>query len=213
MGVLICTIIATSVLYLFMPGKPSSFAKTHDWDQLSWGGIVNTSTFPNHTSNKANWTDYYAKDSEVVVDGGGDLKLDYATGSWTETSSGDFGEGAVDRTTVSGTGDGANVELDPLLLRPSFDCASGTNHDGANWIPSNGEEIYGKHYNIGTFTVATGTTVYVKAYSGGSYGTLEIKADTINIVGTLNGDGRGYLGGVGGAGWRRPVRSQAFPLK
>ena len=29
-GILICTIITTSVLYLFLPGKPSSFAKTYN---------------------------------------------------------------------------------------------------------------------------------------------------------------------------------------
>jgi len=198
-GILICTIIATSVLYFMMPGKPSSQAATYNWVQTDWSGSANTSTFPNHNDNKTNWTDYYAKDSQVVVDGSGDLKLDYATGSWTETSDVDFGAGSGSNSAVivNGTGDSASVKLDTSLLRLSFDCTGGTDHNGANWTPANGEEIYGKHCNIGTFTVATGTTVYVKAYSGGSYGTLEIEADKINIVGTLNGNGRGYPGGDG----------------
>ncbi|MCK4733898.1 MAG: DUF3344 domain-containing protein, partial [Methanophagales archaeon] len=76
---------------------------------------------------------------------------------------------------------------------------TGTDHNGASWTPANGAEISGVHYNIGTFTVAAGTTVYVAPYATetGLDGSLEIHAGTINILGELNGTGKGYPGGAG----------------
>ncbi|MBL7104405.1 MAG: T9SS type A sorting domain-containing protein [Bacteroidales bacterium] len=74
---------------------------------------------------------------------------------------------------------------------------TGTDHNGANWTPVNGSVISGNHYNIGTFTITAGYTVYITAYSGGSNGWLEVHANTININGTLNGNSRGYPGGAG----------------
>ncbi|MBI5148023.1 MAG: hypothetical protein HZA37_02625 [Parcubacteria group bacterium] len=76
----------------------------------------------------------------------------------------------------------------------------GGDHGGANWTPSNGTYIAGVHTNIGTFTVSSGSTVYVQPYNGTNYGKLEVSATTITISGTLNATGAGYGGGGGGGG-------------
>lgn len=68
----------------------------------------------------------------------------------------------------------------------------GGDHEGANWTPADTLVIAGTHYNIGTFTVTTGYTVYANP--------LQIYADEIDIVGTLNGDGRGSYGGASRSG-------------
>ncbi|NOZ00384.1 MAG: fibronectin type III domain-containing protein, partial [Deltaproteobacteria bacterium] len=80
--------------------------------------------------------------------------------------------------------------------------AGGTDHDGADWTPSNGEEIGGIHKNIGTFMVSKGTTVFVAGYNGASGGRLEIYAKDILIEGTLSAEGKGFGagGGAGGGG-------------
>ena len=82
-----------------------------------------------------------------------------------------------------------------LLAAP----AMAGDHGGADWTPANGAEITGVHYNIGTFTVAGGTTVGITHWNEatGDDGFVQIYADTINIAGTLNGDAKGYLGGAG----------------
>jgi len=69
-------------------------------------------------------------------------------------------------------------------------------HGGADWTPANGESINGTHYNIGTFTIASGTTVYVKGYNGAQYGGVEIYANNATILGNLDASGRGYTGGT-----------------
>jgi hypothetical protein len=69
----------------------------------------------------------------------------------------------------------------------------GGDHAGTAWTPANGTVIGGTHTNIGTFTVAAGTTVYV------NYGAY-IYATDINVAGSINGTGRAYNGGSGGNG-------------
>ncbi|MFA6097503.1 MAG: fibronectin type III domain-containing protein, partial [Candidatus Paceibacterota bacterium] len=67
-----------------------------------------------------------------------------------------------------------------------------------DWTPGNGAVISGKYYNIGTFTVAALTTVNIAPYdpsTAPNAGRLEIHATTVDILGTLNGVGKGYLGG------------------
>lgn len=71
----------------------------------------------------------------------------------------------------------------------------GGDHGGADWIISSDTEIAGVHTNIGTFTINSGVTATVS-----SGVPLEIHANTINIYGTLDADGKGYSGGSGGEG-------------
>lgn len=71
----------------------------------------------------------------------------------------------------------------------------GGDHEGDSWTVPDGTTIGGNHYNIATFTIESGDTVTL------SQGVeLEIHAETIDIFGTVNGLGKGYLGGkIGGA--------------
>ena len=76
----------------------------------------------------------------------------------------------------------------------------GGDHGGSDWVLTNGTYIASNHYNIGTVTIATGVTVYVKSYSGGQYGWMQIVASNITILGAIDASGAGYLGGNGGVG-------------
>ena len=69
---------------------------------------------------------------------------------------------------------------------------TGGDHGGADWTPDNGTTIAGTHYNIGTFTVINGYNINIDATNE-----LEINAEIINIVGTIDGDGDGYAYGTG----------------
>lgn len=74
-------------------------------------------------------------------------------------------------------------------------------HGGADWDPLNGSSIVGYHYNVGTFTIMNGYTVYVDGYNGtDGYGTLTVSANTANIAGILNATGKGWrAGGTNGS--------------
>ena len=82
----------------------------------------------------------------------------------------------------------------------------GGDHGGAAWTPPNGTLIGGNHTNVGDFTVAPGTVVYVQPYDGsgayglGNYGTLTVRATKITVSGTLTAAGSGWGGGGGGGG-------------
>ncbi len=76
----------------------------------------------------------------------------------------------------------------------------GGDHDGANWAITNGTYIASNHYNIGTVTISSGVTAYVKQYASGQYGWIQISASNITILGTLDASGAGYRGGNGGNG-------------
>jgi hypothetical protein len=58
------------------------------------------------------------------------------------------------------------------------------------------------HFNIAAFSIAAGVTVNVEPFNGTDYGSLEIRAQTVNIAGTLSADGAGWGGGGGGGGMR-----------
>ena len=79
----------------------------------------------------------------------------------------------------------------PLFGPPG---SGGTDHGGADWTPSNGSAISGVHRNIGTFTIPSGSTVYVTLGQP-----LEVYAQAVSIVGTLNAKGKGYSGGAASA--------------
>lgn len=76
----------------------------------------------------------------------------------------------------------------------------GGDHGGADWTISVATEVAGNHTNIGTFTVNSGITATLKAYNGASYGTFEVHANTINVIGTLTASGKGFGGGGAGGG-------------
>ncbi|HVU59447.1 MAG TPA: hypothetical protein VHC98_01260 [Candidatus Saccharimonadales bacterium] len=93
----------------------------------------------------------------------------------------------------------------------SYTCLNGGDHGGASWDPATDcpGGIAGVHTNVGTLTIGTGETATVQAYNGSSYGSVEIDATSISIVGTLTADAKGYRGGSSGtptaegpgAGW------------
>ncbi|MCD6067391.1 MAG: hypothetical protein K0S33_2217 [Bacteroidetes bacterium] len=65
----------------------------------------------------------------------------------------------------------------------------------------NADIILSGIYNVsGEFKIPAGITVYVKPFSSGACGTLEIHAQKITILGTINGDYAGKTGGTGGPG-------------
>ncbi|MBS1634368.1 MAG: T9SS type A sorting domain-containing protein [Bacteroidetes bacterium] len=65
----------------------------------------------------------------------------------------------------------------------------------------NADIILSGTYNIsGTFKIPANVTVYVKPFSSGGCGKLEINAQKIIIIGAINGDYSGNTGGSGGLG-------------
>ena len=90
----------------------------------------------------------------------------------------------------------------PLPAWAAYTCLDGGDHGGADWIPATdcvGGEVAGIHTNIKDFSVLTGQTVTVKAYDGVSYGSFDVYARTVNVVGTITADGKGFLGGSAGS--------------
>lgn len=63
----------------------------------------------------------------------------------------------------------------------------GGSHGGADWTPTDGLTISGNHTDIGTFTVLSGYIINVNPGNE-----LEIHAYTVNIIGKIEGKGRGY---------------------
>ena len=71
----------------------------------------------------------------------------------------------------------------------------GGDHDGEDWTPADTTIIAGTHYNIGTFTVTNGYTINIDTGNE-----LEIGADTISVVGIINGNAKGFAGGADAVG-------------
>ena len=94
---------------------------------------------------------------------------------------------AKDTTILFSSGD-----ITSAFLQPEIDCTGATDHGGANWAPTSGSTISGTHCNVATFSVASGSTVYVNATG------LKVKAQTITIAGTL--DASAVASGGAGAG-------------
>ena len=78
MGILVATIITSSVLYLMMPNKPSSYAATFTWEQTDWSGGADTVNFPVHPTNQTSWTKFYSK-GNVDISTAGEMKLERIT--------------------------------------------------------------------------------------------------------------------------------------
>lgn len=65
-----------------------------------------------------------------------------------------------------------------------------TDHNGANWTPTNGSTLTGIHINVNIFSITSGYTCYIA--TGVPF---EVYAIESLISGTIDGDGRGYSGG------------------
>lgn len=65
-----------------------------------------------------------------------------------------------------------------------------TDHNGANWTPTNGSTLTGIHTNVNIFSITSGYTCYIA--TGVPF---EVYAVESLISGTIDGDGRGYSGG------------------
>ena len=90
-----------------------------------------------------------------------------------------------------------------ILTLPSYAAWSNTgggDHNNQDWIPDGSSEIAGIHTNINNFKINPGVTVTVKIYDGTSYGSLEIRAQNIDVLGIIKSTGAGYTGGGGGGG-------------
>ncbi|WP_455393067.1 lamin tail domain-containing protein [[Eubacterium] cellulosolvens] len=88
-------------------------------------------------------------------------------------------------------------DANPDQLQPGFRTRatiSGSNYNGNDLIPNNGDVLNGTFINVRKFEIITGRTVYVA-----NSVPLEVHAEIIFINGTLNADGRGGAGGAGGA--------------
>lgn len=68
---------------------------------------------------------------------------------------------------------------------------NGGNWGGANLVVQDGDILSGTFTNVGSFTLAAGTTGYLAQGS-----VFSLSASSIIIGGTLDGTGRGYLGGA-----------------
>jgi hypothetical protein len=80
----------------------------------------------------------------------------------------------------------------------SWTATGGGDHEGQDWIITSNINIAGEHTNIGLFRIISGRAATIPVNSG--YKGLKIEANRIEILGTLNGNGAGNLGGNGGSG-------------
>ncbi|MFH0833811.1 MAG: hypothetical protein V2A63_00265 [Patescibacteria group bacterium] len=89
-----------------------------------------------------------------------------------------------------------------LFSTPAFAWSNlgGGDHGGADWIIPVNTEVAGIHTNVGTFKINSGITATVKKYDGTNYGSFEVNANDVDIVGTIDATGAGYGGGGGGGG-------------
>ena len=86
------------------------------------------------------------------------------------------------------------------VCTPSFTLTGGGDHCGQDWTISSNTEISGVHTSVGTFKVNGGVTATVKRITSGGTGSVEVQAQNITILGSINADAAGNLGGSGGTG-------------
>lgn len=171
---------------LFFRQTTPSLAATYYWVQTDWSGGATTTTAV-HPTNQTGWTKFYEKDDNIDDGTVGQIGLSTST-SKVWASDADWNTGVelnVNHTEVAN-----QLQLNTEI--PARDCVDATDHNSENWTPANESIISGKHCNVATFTIAAGTTVYV-----GEEEKLKVYADNISILGTLNGDQKGYAGGDG----------------
>ena len=69
-------------------------------------------------------------------------------------------------------------------------------HGGVDFVPANGDRVWGIHTGVGTFRITSATTVSVKPFDGittTGAGAFEVFADSIEVAGTLDATGCGLL--------------------
>lgn len=81
----------------------------------------------------------------------------------------------------------------------AWTATGGGNHEGADWLIGANTIVGGVHVGVRTFRVASGITATVNGPSTTPTG-FEVQAVSILVDGSIVGTGKGYSGGVGGAG-------------
>jgi hypothetical protein len=81
---------------------------------------------------------------------------------------------------------------DQIASAHNWSDLGGGDHGGADWIITTDTNIAGEHTNIGAFGIDEGITATVQPYSGGSYGSVTIEAQSATVSGTLAGNSSGY---------------------
>ncbi len=95
-----------------------------------------------------------------------------------------------------------------LLLLPTVSPASSRyapqDHQGSSLELGDGAMIWGRQTGLKRLTVPAGVTVFVRPYDPEipESGALEIEAQEIIVLGTVDASGAGFTGG----GWRRGRR-------
>lgn len=81
----------------------------------------------------------------------------------------------------------------------AWTATGGGDHEGADWIISASTIVGGAHTGIHTFEVALGATATINGPSSTPVA-FEVQAISIFVDGSIAGAGKGYSGGLGGAG-------------
>jgi hypothetical protein len=191
-------VIVSLLTNLIFGGRLPTQAAAYGWQQSDWSGNASTSAMASHQNDglsgrpndRNNWNRYYSKDANMAATTSVALTTFSTTTSRTESSNTQFNLGTTTNTWVAGSGNGGFV----------YPCQY--NHGGATWEPTDGDPwdqdatagiaISGIHCNIANFTIASGKTVYVKAWDGTNYGSVAIYASNATIAGTLDASGKGY---------------------
>lgn len=93
-------------------------------------------------------------------------------------------------------------------------------HQGQDWILTDGSVIGGSHLNVGRFVIPSGASVFVRGFDGTAYGSLTVQARQIEIAGLLEATGRGFgpdtgpFAGLNGAegGYQAPAANGDLTL-
>jgi len=189
--VLISTILTSSILYFFMPGKPSSKAATFYWNQTDWSGGPDDGTYPTHNSNQSGWAKYSAKDDNIAatVDGLDKvLKLTMTDVPTTDTSDADYlgsgynialsNEGSAPhwpyRRPVTITGGSSDQTNYPIKITLNTTITGGSPYPN---IKSDGSDI--------RFTNSSGTelTYWIQSWDNAGTSIIWVKVDSIPASG------------------------------
>jgi len=125
--VLVLLVVLISSGFLFFQNVKNILAATFEWIQTDWSGGANTVDFPAHPADKAGWTIYYSKDTNIIA--GTELTLTVTSASVTQNSYDVFNAGTKDDVYVSG----GNVYLQKPLGKTcsaAIECVSGYCVDG-----------------------------------------------------------------------------------
>ncbi|MFA6095992.1 MAG: fibronectin type III domain-containing protein, partial [Candidatus Paceibacterota bacterium] len=182
--ILVSTIVTSSVLYFFMPGKPSGRAATNSWIQAGWdiappanagectavnGTWDGSVCYPTHASNKTGWATYESKDSidSIVLNSGQPnedkvLKLSVVSENVEETADTQFnGKSALSTDSTDenfnlGTPESGKVQI-LSGVKLDYDYGGGTGADGALVVSSLNTVLSAVNFST-TGTISAGAT-------------------------------------------------------